>query len=160
MKAKYKPVGGVERVALYPTDAVVAALFSKDGCEITLSSATPIAVELLDNLSHYEEQAKRRGGATKISHRLNLVADRVAAAKWCTPEFLERCAVEGVIAVISLCDGRHLLAGYSAQFCNEQPLRIEQLISSSGEGLKEMPTITLQLSSHDTEFSQEILEVV
>ena len=156
MKAEYKPVGGVESVALYPTDAVVVALFSSEGCEISLSSE-PIEVELLDDLSHYEEQAERRCGTTKISHRLNLVADRKEAAEWCAPEFLERCAIEGVIAVIALCDGRRLLAGYSAQFGNEQPLRIEQLTSSSGERLQDMPTVTLQLVSHDTEFSQEIL---
>lgn len=159
MKAEYKPVGGVESVALYPTDAVAVALFSSDGCEITLSSASPVAVELLDDLSHYEEQAERRGGTTKICHRLTLVADREVAAEWCTPEFMERCAIEGIVAIISLCDGRRLLAGYSSQFGDEQPLRIEQLTSSSGERLQDMPTVTLQLVSHDTEFSQEILEL-
>ena len=156
MSSNYKPIGGVESVALYPADAVAVALFSSNGCEVTLS-ARPIEVELLDDKSLYEEQSESKNGATKVTHRLHIVADRVVASEWLTEEFLERCSIEGVIAVVSLCDGRRLLAGYSAQFCNEQPMRLEHLTSSSGHKLQDKPTVALQLISHDTEFSQEIL---
>ena len=159
MSSNYKPVGGVESVALYPVDAVVAALFSSDGCEVTLS-ATPIEVELVDDLSCYEELSKSKNGIAKITHSLTLVADRATASQWLDTEFLERCSAEGVVAVLSLCDGRRLLVGYSALFGNEQPLRLESLTSTSGSSLRDKPTVTLQLISHDTEFSQEILEIV
>ena len=52
MVATYKPVGGVESVALYPADAVVTALFSSDGCEVELSGI-PIEVPLLEDCSQY-----------------------------------------------------------------------------------------------------------
>jgi hypothetical protein len=81
MGPNYKAVGGVERVALYPTEAVEEALFSSEGCEVTLA-ASPIEVELLDDGSHYEEEATIRDGATLVTHRLHLVADRSSAERW------------------------------------------------------------------------------
>ena len=48
--SSYKPIGGVESVALYPTDAVEWALFSANGCEVELSGS-PIEVELLDSFA-------------------------------------------------------------------------------------------------------------
>ena len=156
MNPNYKAVGGVEQVALYPTEAVEEALFSSEGCEVTLA-ASPIEVELLDDGSHYEEEATNRDGATLVTHRLHLVADRSSAERWLEQDFLERAAVEGVVAVVTLCDGRTLLVGYSAHFGNEQPLLLDSLTSSSGEGAHESPRVTLQLHSHDTEFSTELI---
>ena len=156
MGPNYKAVGGVERVALYPAEAVEEALFSSEGCEVTLA-ASPIEVELLDDGSHYEEEATNRDGATLVTHRLHLVADRSSAERWLEQDFLERAAVEGVVAVVTLCDGRTLLVGYSAHFGNEQPLLLDSLTSSSGEGAHDSPRVTLQLHSHDTEFSTELI---
>ena len=156
MGPNYIAVGGVERVALYPTEAVEEALFSSEGCEVTLA-ASPIEVELLDDGSHYEEEATNRDGATLVTHRLHLVADRSSAERWLEQDFLERAAVEGVVAVVTLCDGRTLLVGYSAHFGNEQPLLLDSLTSSSGEGAHDSPRVTLQLHSHDTEFSTELI---
>ena len=154
--SNYKPVGGVEGVALYPADAVVTALFSSAGCEVELSG-TPIEVRLLDDSSHYEESSDFKQSVTSVSHLLHLVADRGDAEEWLDRNFLEQAAFEGFIAVISLCDGRRILAGYSAQFGNEQPLRLEALISTSGNSLSETPSVALRLVAHDTEFSQTIL---
>jgi hypothetical protein len=156
MGPNYKAVGGVERVALYPTEAVEEALFSSEGCEVTLA-ASPIEVEPLDDGSRYEEEATNRDGATLVTHRLHLVADRSSAERWLEQDFLERAAVEGVVAVVTLCDGRTLLVGYSAHFGNEQPLLLDSLTSSSGEGAHDSPRVTLQLHSHDTEFSTELI---
>ena len=156
MGPNYIAVGGVERVALYPTEAVEEALFSSEGCEVTLA-ASPIEVELLDDGSHYEEEATNRDGATLVTHRLHIVADRSSAERWLEQDFLERAAVEGVVAVVTLCDGRTLLVGYSAHFGNEQPLLLDSLTSSSGEGAHDSPRVTLQLHSHDTEFSTELI---
>ena len=148
----YKPVGGVESVALYPTDAVVTALFSSDGCEVKLSG-TPIEVPLLEDASRYEESSSFEHNVTSVSHLLCLVAERNHAKVWLDNNFLEQAAFEGFVAIISLCNGHRLLAGYSAQFGSEQPLRLEALISTSGNNLRETPSVTLRLISHDTEFS-------
>ena len=156
MKTSYKAVGGVEHVALYPTDAVETALFSSEGCEVTLAYS-PIEVLLVDDSSRYEEEATCREGVSLVTHRLHLVADRCSAEQWLDQEFLERAAEEGVVAVVKLCDGRTLLVGYSARFGNEQPLRLDSLISSSGEGVHDSPRVTLQLRSYDTEFSTELI---
>ena len=156
MNANYKPVGGVESVALYPADAVVTALFSSSGCEVSLSG-TPLEVELLEGLSHFEEYSEVKNGATRIVHELHLVADREEALPWLEREFLERIALEGSIAVVTLCDGRRLLVGYSALFGEEQPLRLDKLTSASGNSPHDTPTVTLQLSACDREFAQPIL---
>lgn len=159
MSRMYKPVGGVESVTLYPANAVVAALFSSEGCEVTLSMVTPTKIELLDDRSFYEELSECKNGATKVTHTLHLEADRLLASEWLDSTFLERCSTEGMMAIVSLCDGRRILVGYSSQFGNEQPLRLKALTSSSGSRLHDTPTVTLQLVSHDTEFSKEILSL-
>jgi hypothetical protein len=156
MKTSYKAVGGVEHVALYPADAVEMALFSSEGCEVTLD-CSPIEVLLVDDSSHYEEEATCREGAALVTHRLHLVADRGAAEQWLEQAFLERAAEEGLVAVVTLCDGRTLLVGYSARFGNEQPLRLDSLTSSSGDGPHDSPRVTLQLRSYDTDFSTELI---
>ena len=143
-------------MALYPAQAVEAALFSSEGCEVELSGI-PIKVALMDDASRYEERSECKNGVASITHLLHLVADRGDADKWLENDFVEQASLEGVVAVISLCNGHRLLAGYSAQFKGEQPLRLESLTSSSGSRLAETPTVTLRLISHDTEFSQEIL---
>lgn len=155
--SNYKPVGGVESVTLYPANAVESALFSSDGCEVELSDEFSLEIDLLDDLSQYEECAECNDGVTCVSHRLSIVADRRDASDWLTIEFLEQVLYEGLVAVVSLCDGRRLLVGYSAQFTTEQPLRLEALTSSSGSRLHDTPTVTLRLVSYDTEFSPEII---
>lgn len=154
--SSYKPIGGVESVTLYPADAVEMALFSSNGCEVALRGET-VSVELLDDASYYQEVAENREGAKRISHTLHLVADRAKGQRWLEEEFLERCAIEGVVAVIRLCDGRRLLGGYSAAFAAEQPLRLESATSTSGNSPRDIPTAILRLVSHDTAFSQVIL---
>lgn len=152
----HKPIGGVESVALYPTDAVVTALFSSEGCEVELSG-TPIEVALLEDTSTYEEMAHVEQGATSVSHKLRLVATRNDAAKWLDNDFIEQSSFDGFVAVVALCDGRKLLAGYSALFGNEQPLRLESVTSASGSSPHQTPSVTLQLVSRDTDFSAQIL---
>ena len=156
MKANYKPIGGVERCTLYPADAVQAAIFSSEGCEVQLRGEG-IEVELLEETSRYEEESKGVDGIVKVSHLLNLVADRKEAEVWLDNDFLEHLVIEGTIAIVTLEDGRRLLVGYSSHFGDEQPLRLESMISSSGNNLHEQPIVTLRLVSHDTEFSSEII---
>lgn len=151
-----KPIGGVEAAALYPADAVVSALFSSVGCEVELSGPA-INIPLLEDCSYYEERAETTHGVTRISHRLHLVTDRNNAAEWLSDEFIERASFEGFVVVISLCDGRRLLAGYSALFENEQPVRLESLVSASGSNPHDTPSVTLRLISCDTAFSPNIL---
>lgn len=156
MCANYKPVGGVESAVLYPADAVVTALFSNEGCEVSFTG-TPLEVALIEDKSLYEECAEYEYGVAKISHQLHLVADREDAKSWLEADFLEQASIDGVVALLSLCDGRKLLVGYSAQFGNEQPLRLKTVTTSSGTMLRERPTVALQLTSFDTTFSQSIL---
>ena len=143
-------------MALYPTTAVVAALFSSEGCEIELSG-TAIEVPLWEDASYYTESTETTHGVTRISHLLHLVADRNDATEWLTEEFIERASFEGFIAVISLCSGSQILAGYSALFENEQPLRLESLTSASGCSPHDVPSVALRLIAHDTTFSPNIL---
>lgn len=157
--SNYKPVGGVESCALYPTDAVEMAIFSSEGCTLRLSG-TPIAVVLLDDASLYEENFSFEQGAATVAHRLHLAADRLEAKEWLDETFLERAAFEGFIALLSLNDGRRLLSGYSAHLGAEQPLRLEKITSTSGNTLRERPSVVLQLIAHDADFSTEILEMV
>ena len=155
MASNYKPVGGVESCALYPAEAVQTALFSSEGCQATLSGM-PVAVMLLDDASHYEEVVESCDGITKISHRLSLVADRGDAAPWLDVDFLERASIEGLVAVVGLANGCSVLVGYSLHFGSEQPLRLQSMTSTSGSKLHDTPTVTLFLTSCDTEFSYEM----
>ena len=157
--SNYKPVGGVESCALYPADAVVMALFSSEGCKIQLSG-TPVEVTLLDDASKYDEESSLKDGVASISHTLCLVAERGRADEWLNNAFVERAAFEGFVAVISMSDGRRLLAGYSVQLGDEQPLRLEKISSTSGVNLHDIPSVLLQLTSQDADFSPEILEIV
>ncbi len=152
----FKSIGGVESVALYPTDAVAAALFSSEGCEVEISAA-PIEVALLEDASLYEESTLLEHGARTVTHKLHLVAERNNATAWLDNNFVEQATFEGLVAVARLCDGRELLVGYSAKFSNEQPLLLASLTSSSGITPHDRPTVTLLLVSHDTDFSSQIL---
>ena len=154
--SKSKPIGGVESVALYPADAAVTALFSSEGCEIELAG-TPIEVPLLEDSSCYKEVSEMAHGVSRISHQLHLVAESNDAHEWLTDDFLEKAAFDGFIAVISLCSGCRLLAGYSAPFGNEQPLRLDSLTTTSGSNPRDIPSVTLRLISYDTAFSARIL---
>ena len=151
-----KPIGGVESVALYPAEAVVTALFSSEGCEVELSGNS-INIPLLEDTSFYEECSETIHGVTRISHTLHIEAARGDAVAWLTADFIEKASFEGFVAVISLCDGRKLLAGYSAQFEDEQPMRLQSLISTSGSCPRNTPSVTLQLVAYDTAFSSNIL---
>ena len=156
LQSRSKPIGGVESVALYPADAVVAVLFSSEGCEVELSGVA-VEVPLLEDSSYYTENSETIHGATRITHLLHIVADRNDATEWLTDEFIEKASFEGFVAVISLCSGRRLLAGYSALFESEQPLKLESLSSTSGSGPHDVPSVTLRLTAHDTAFSTNIL---
>ena len=154
--SNYKPIGGVESVALYPAEAVAKALFSSEGCEVELSG-TPIEVALIDDVSHYEETSHLECGTNSVSHQLILVAEMSEGERWLDKQFLERAFFDGVVAVVTLCSGVRLLVGYSAQFTSEQPLRLDSITSSSGNTLHQTPSVTLRLVSRDTEFSAHIL---
>lgn len=156
MASSYKPVGGVKRVLLYPTEAIKKVLFSKKGCEVEYSAA-PIEVELMEDKSSFEERAEAVKGQTRITHILQLVSDRAKGEEWLKPDFLEMISIDGAVADVELADNRHLLVGYSTTFGNEQPLRLESLSSSSGSTLHDKPTLTLRLVSHDIAFSCEIV---
>ena len=156
MQPRYKSVGGVESVALYPTDAVQTILFSSSGCEV-LFEGIPIEVELLDDHSLFEERLESSKGATKVLHKLTLVADRGVAEAWLTDEFIDEGSYNGLVAVVRLCDGRQLLCGYSHALSAEQPLFIESITANSGSSLHDTPSVALHLVSQDTEFSQEII---
>lgn len=157
MTSNYKPVGGVKRVLLYPAEAAKRILFSSEGCEVEFASTDPIEVELMEDMSSYEERAEATKGQTKIAHILQLVADRAKGEAWLETDFLEMASIDGVVAEVMLADNRRLLVGYSPTFGDEQPLRLKSLSSSSGSTLHDRPTVTLRLESHDTAFSCEII---
>lgn len=154
----YKPVGGVESVALYPADAVTQALFSQEGCEVEFrADAEVVEVELIDDGSCFEEIVSSANGVVGVAHTLTLVARRCSAEEWLAPRFLERTAQDGVIAVVKLCDGRSLIVGYSQHFGDEQPLRLESVCVTSGKELLDTPIVTIRLVSHDAALAAERL---
>ena len=156
MASNYKPVGGVKSVFLYPAEAISTILFSSEGCEVEFVDS-PIEVELLEDKSSYEERVEVSKGQTKVVHTLRLVADRVKAEKWLETEFLERASLDGVVADVLLADNRRVVVGYSLLFGDEQPLRLESLISTSGSTPHDRPSVTLQLVSCDKEFACRII---
>lgn len=153
---QHKPIGGVASARLYPASAVESVLFS-EGKSRVVFSAEAVEVELLDDASLYEEQLRSKCGTPLVEHRLKLVAERNRALRWLDGAWQESLATEGAIAVVELNDGRTLLVGYSDEFGDEQPLRLASLVSSSGEALLDTPRLTLELVSHDTRLSCEIV---
>lgn len=154
MNIYYKPVGGVARVVLYrPTDDMETA-FGADCCTAVFN-CEGIDVTLLDDRSSFEECAAPQAGAVSVVHTLTLVASRNEAAQWLAPDFIMRATHEGLVADITLNDGRRLLCGCSEALGSEQPLRLVSLRSDSCCRLSQTPALVLTLRSEDTAFACE-----
>lgn len=154
MKTYYKPVGGVARVVLCrPSDDMEIA-FDEEGCTAVFN-CEGVGVTLLDDRSSFEECASPQAGAVSVVHTLTLVASRNAAAPWLAPDFIMRATHEGLVADITLNDGRRLLCGCSEALGSEQPLRLVSLRSDSCCRLSQTPALELTLRSEDTAFACE-----
>ena len=144
----YKPVGGVARAVLYRPEACNAAFV--DGVCTASFDGGGVEVALIDECSSFEEVAACDSGRISVVHTLSLVASRNDADLWLAPQFVADAVRRGVVADLTLNDGRRLIAGFSADFADEQPLRLLSLRSASGERLAQTPTVTLTLRSEDT----------
>lgn len=139
---------------LFAADNVARVTFGADAStylRLIFTSATAVMeCSLLEDTSSLEESMSFEGGAVAVRHTLTLVADRNLAAAWLGPEFRNESLLKGLCAVVTLNDGRQLLVGYSERFGAQQPLRIKEIISSSGQRPSEAPTITMILENYDT----------
>ena len=145
----YKPVGGVARVALYPTYGDLRLSFADGVCEAEFYCKSA-EVPLIDDRSSFEELLSNSSGPISVTHTLTLVAERNAAAQWLSAEFADALSRQGVIADVTLNDGRRLIVGCSERMERDFPLRFVSLRSDSGKRLSDTPTLTLTLRSTDT----------
>ena len=150
-----KPVGGVARAVLYRPDDDMEIAFGDGEC-YAVFNCEGTEVVLLDDHSSFEERIVPDAGAVSVVHTLTLVAARGDAATWLAPGFAERATHEGVIADLTLNDGRRLVVGCSEALGTEQPLRLASLFCDSGLRLTQTPTVTLTLRSEDTAFACQI----
>jgi len=153
----YKPVGGVARAALYPTYGDIELRFEGGACTVKFN-CEPVAVPLIDDRSSFGELLDNSSGPISVTHTLTLVAELGAAARWLSSEFAADMSQEGVIADVTLNDGRRLIVGCSERMKRDFPLRFVSLRSDSGKRLSDTPTLTLTLRSTDTEPAAAILE--
>lgn len=139
---RFKPVGGVAHAELF-------AVHGLQGVE-DMVPGQGVAVSLMDDGSHYDEQTQASGLPVSVEHTLTLCSDRNLTAAWRNAEFLQRAAAEGVAARIRLRSGEELILGWSPHFGFERALRLRSLTFHSGSRPQEQPRVVLTLSSHDT----------
>ena len=139
---RFKPVGGVAHAELF-------AVHGLQGVE-DMVPGQGVAVSLMDDGSHYDEQTQASGLPVSVEHTLTLCSDRNLTAAWRNAEFLQRAAAEGVAARIRLSSGEELIVGWSPHFGFERALRLHSLSFHSGSRPQEQPKVVLTLSSRDT----------
>ncbi|MBO5875046.1 MAG: hypothetical protein J6Q20_00805 [Alistipes sp.] len=149
-----KPVGGVRSVRLCAAENVDYVEFAEDANGYKLLTFFDreqiMECSLLEDASWLEESFAFEDGVVAVQHTLTLVAERNDAAAWIEPEFYREAMDMGLCAEVELNDGRRLLVGYSERFGSQQPLRIKEIISSSGSRLVDSPRIKMTLESYDT----------
>lgn len=152
-----KPAGGVRSAALAAADDIETLLFSDDGsrCEVfrLRDGAQVMECHLVEDRSSFAETLTLDDGAPLVRHTLTLAADRNSAAAWLEGRFLDDVRRAGVVAAVTLEDGRTLLAGASRRFALEQPLRMKSLAADSGKHHADAPALVLVLESLDTSFA-------
>ena len=154
-----KPAGGVAAVKLTAAANVRQADFADGAARSTcvqLDMADDEAVmecRLLEERSSLVESLSVEGASAAVKHSLRLVADRNLAEAWLEPRFVAEMLCRGAVAVVTLTDGRRLVAGVSRRFGLEQPLRLKSLTVDSGRRAVDEPTVELLLESVDTSFA-------
>jgi hypothetical protein len=110
-----------------------------------------ITVELLDQGSHYDEEASADNLPVSVQHTLTLCSDRNQAREWFDEQWLARLASEGVAARVTLSTGEQIVLGHSERFGFEQALRLQSLKFLSGKSPNDSPRVQLVLRSLDTQ---------
>lgn len=157
-----KPAGGVAAVQLLSAANIREAEFSAGNTRCTciaLGFCDPQAVmqcRLLEERSSFVEKLTVDEGPAAVTHTLHLVADRNLAEAWLEPAFTAELMTRGAAAVVTLTDGRRVLAGVSRKFGLEQPLRLKLLKVDSGRRLADEPTVEMVLESVDTSFAAQL----
>ena len=141
-KRSFKPVGGVAHAELFAVGGI-------DSAE-DLVQGEGIAVELLDQGSHYDEEATADNLPVSVQHTLTLCAWPDKCSAWFNADFLARASADGVVARIELCTGESIVVGWSQRFGLEQPLRLRSLAFHSGSRPSDSPRVVLTLASFDT----------
>ena len=141
-KRSFKPVGGVAHAELFAVGGIDSVEDMVQGKGIT--------VELLDQGSHYDEEASADNLPVSVQHTLTLCAWSDRGAAWLDADFLARAAADGVVARVGLRSGESMVVGWSQRFGLEQPLRLRSMAFHSGSRLSDSPHVVLTLTSHDT----------
>ncbi len=139
---RYKPVGGIISAELFTVGDKVSVE--------ELVAGQGVEVELADDGSEYEEIASADNSPVSVQHTLTLCSTRPCAEAWFDEEFLQRTAIEGLAARVTMATGESLTLGWSERFGFEQALRLRSLRFQSGSRPNSSPTVVLTLSSHDT----------
>ena len=138
---RYKPVGGIISAELFTVGDKVRAE--------ELVAGQGVEVELADDGSEYEEIASADNSPVSVCHTLTLCSTRPLAAAWFKEEFLQRAAIEGVAARVTMATGEKIVLGWSDRFGFEQALRLKSLRFSSGSRPNTSPTVVLTLVARD-----------
>ena len=138
---RFKPVGGVAHAELF-------AVHSLGGVE-DIVSGQGVAVPLMDDGSHYDEQIEASGLPVSVEHTLTLCSDRNLAQQWFDGEFLRQVAADGVVALVELATGEQLTVGWCRRMAFEQALRLNSLEFDSGQGLNDSPRVKMVLCCRD-----------
>lgn len=154
-----KPVGGVAAVMLTSVANIREAEFARDSALPTCTKLQfcneneVMKCRLIEEHSSFVETLAADGQITSVTHTLRLVADRNLAEGWLEPRFTTEMMTSGGAAVVTLADGRTLVAGISRKFDREQPLRLRTIKVSSACKRIEPPTVEMVLESVDTAFA-------
>ena len=157
-----KPAGGVAAVELSAAANIRDIEFEEGGgltvCSL-LNFADNSAVmrcELLEERSSFVETLTADGSSVAVKHTLKLVADRNMAQGWLEPRFISEAMCGGIVALVTLADGRRFIAGVSRKFGLEQPLRLKSITVDSGRSATDEPEVILILESFDTAFASTL----
>lgn len=155
-----KPAGGVTAVTTTPAGNLLRAAAAADGTvEVAFRDITRLTgLPLAEQRSSYAEVSDTDAGPLRIRHKLTLVVDRRAARTLLAPAFRRAAETEGLIALVTMASGERLLAGWSARFGTQHPLRPDFFGMESGTKPLDGTPAVLTLTSEDTDPAAELKE--
>lgn len=148
--AKLKPVGGIESVVLYRAGEVAGVESTADGCKIVgVDGSSPIALTIMEQSAQAWTSVERVASTLRATHRLRVKIEEPFANELLTPQFLLEAAHLGFVAQITTLSGDEMVMGWSPRFGAASPLKLEELVVTSGEQRIQTPHSTFTLCSID-----------
>lgn len=152
------PAGGVEAVWLAGADEVAACRYDgKAACwtEIVLRDGGRfVPCEVVEDEASYVQRMQGKFSLWYIAHelvwRVPVAGGRAAALV----ERLRELDGRGIVALVCLASGDTLLAGWSADFGGERPLRLASVEADTAAAYAEDPVVRVTLRSCDVACSR------